>query len=53
MNKKTIRNIGIFIFIVIISGWIGVLVDSALVPQPEGDSLGMGSCNELDRLVRI
>lgn len=42
MNKKAIRNIGIFIFIVIISGCIGVLVDSVLVSQPEGDSLGMG-----------
>jgi membrane protease YdiL (CAAX protease family) len=42
MNKKAIRNIGIFIFFVIISGWIGVLVDSVLIAQPEGDSLGMG-----------
>lgn len=42
MTKKTIRNIGIFIFFVIISGWIGVLVDSVLIAQPEGDSLGMG-----------
>lgn len=42
MNKKVIRNIGIFIFIVIISGWIGVLMDSVLTSQPEGDSLGMG-----------
>lgn len=42
MNKKAIRNIGIFIFIVIISGWLGVLVDSVLTSQPEGDSLGMG-----------
>jgi len=42
MTKKTFRNIGIFIFFVIISGWIGVLVDSVLIAQPEGDSLGMG-----------
>lgn len=42
MNKKAIRNIGIFAFIVIISGWIGVLMDSVLTAQPEGDSLGMG-----------
>lgn len=33
MNKKTIRNIGIFVFVVIISGWIGVLVDSVLGSQ--------------------
>lgn len=42
MTKKAIRNMGIFIFFVIISGWIGVLVDSVLIDQPEGDSLGMG-----------
>jgi len=42
MNKKTIRNIGIFIFVVIISGWIGVLADSILNEQHDGDSLGMG-----------
>lgn len=42
MNKKAIGSIGIFIFVVIISGWIGVLVDSVLIAQPEGDSLGMG-----------
>ncbi|NLL21165.1 MAG: CPBP family intramembrane metalloprotease [Firmicutes bacterium] len=42
MTKRAIRNIGIFIFFVIISGWIGVLVDSVLIAQPEGDSLGMG-----------
>jgi hypothetical protein len=42
MNKRVIRNIGIFIFIVIISGWIGVLVDYVFISQPDGDSLGMG-----------
>jgi len=42
MNKIAIRNIEIFVFIVIISGWIGVLTDSVLISQPEGDSLGMG-----------
>lgn len=42
MNKKVVLNIWIFIFVVIISGWIGVLVDSVLPSQPEGDSLGMG-----------
>ncbi|NLW47872.1 MAG: CPBP family intramembrane metalloprotease [Firmicutes bacterium] len=41
MNKNSIRNIVVFIVIVIISGWIGVLVDSILTDQPEGDSLGM------------
>lgn len=42
MNRKTIRNIGIFIFVVIISGWLGVLADSILNEQHDGDSLGMG-----------
>jgi len=42
MNKKIIRNIILFTVVVITSGWIGVLVDSVLTDQPEGDSLGMG-----------
>ncbi|HPF44530.1 MAG TPA: hypothetical protein PKV15_07505, partial [Syntrophomonadaceae bacterium] len=42
MNKKVVRNLGLFIFIVIFSGWLGVLVDSVLTKQPKGDSLGMG-----------
>ena len=42
MNNKAIRNIGVFIFVVIISGWLGVILDSFLTGQPEGDSLGMG-----------
>jgi membrane protease YdiL (CAAX protease family) len=42
MNKKAVLNIGIFVFVVIISGWVGVLIDSVLPAQPEGDSLGMG-----------
>lgn len=42
MNNKAIRNIGVFIFIVIFSGWLGVVLDSFLTGQPEGDSLGMG-----------
>jgi len=42
MNKKVVRNLGLFISIVIISGWLGVWVDSILTEQPEGDSLGMG-----------
>jgi len=42
MNEKTIRNIGIFIFVALASGWIGVLIDKFLAPQPDGDSLGMG-----------
>lgn len=40
--KQIIRNVIVFVAIVIMSGWIGVLVDSFLTEQPEGDSLGMG-----------
>ena len=42
MNNKVIRNTVVYIVVVILSGWIGVLVDSVLTEQPEGDSLGMG-----------
>jgi membrane protease YdiL (CAAX protease family) len=42
MNQQAIRNIGLFVFIVIVSGWIGVAADSYLPGQPQGDSLGMG-----------
>ncbi|RDW17472.1 CPBP family intramembrane metalloprotease [Oceanobacillus arenosus] len=41
MNR---RNVYLFIFIIIAlgSGWIGVLLDSILKEQSEGNSLGMG-----------
>ena len=42
MNKKLLRNTVVFIVLVILSGWIGVLVDSVHSEQPKGDSLGMG-----------
>lgn len=42
MDTKVIRNTVVFIVLVILSGWIGVLVDSILTEQPKGDSLGMG-----------
>lgn len=42
MDKKTIRNIGIFIFVALASGWFGLLIDKFVAPQPNGDSLGMG-----------
>jgi hypothetical protein len=42
MNKNVIRNIVGFIVLVILSGWIGVLVDSNFPEQPNGDSPGMG-----------
>ncbi len=42
VNNKVIRNTVVYIVVVILSGWIGVLVDSVLTGQPEGDSPGMG-----------
>lgn len=42
VNSKVIRNTVVFIVVVILSGWIGVLVDSVLTEQPKGDSPGMG-----------
>ncbi len=53
MNKKVIRNIVVFIVVVILSGWIGVLVDSVLTEQPEGDSPGMGVWLVLPMLTAI
>lgn len=52
-KKKTIIGIIIFTVIVIISGWLGILVDSILVEQPEGDSLGMGLWLVLPLLTTI
>lgn len=42
MKNNTVRNIVLFTSAVIASGWLGVLVDSVLPPQPQGNSLGMG-----------
>ncbi len=42
MGKKTIRNISVFILVALASGWLGLLIDKSLGPQPDGDSLGMG-----------
>lgn len=42
MNLIAKRNLVIFCFIVMVSGWIGVLVDRMLIDQPEGNTLGMG-----------
>lgn len=53
MNKKTICGIVVFIVIVIISGWMGILVDSLLAEQPKGDSLGMGIWLILPMLTAI
>jgi membrane protease YdiL (CAAX protease family) len=42
MDKQTIRNVVVFIIIVLLSGWLGYLVDQNIDPQPEGETLGMG-----------
>jgi hypothetical protein len=38
MNNKAIRNIGIFVFIVIISGWIGALKEYDAYYHYHGDT---------------
>ncbi|WP_292374799.1 type II CAAX prenyl endopeptidase Rce1 family protein [Methanosarcina sp. UBA411] len=53
MNKKLFRNTVIFIVIVILSGWIGALVDSLLTEQSKGDSTGMGIWLVLPMLAAI
>jgi hypothetical protein len=52
-NKQVIRNLIIFTFIVILSGWLGMLIDKIIPEQPEGDSLGMGIWLVLPLLVVI
>lgn len=42
MNKKVIGSVAVFVFAVLVSGWLGVLVDSVLTGQPKGETLGMG-----------
>ena len=40
-KRKPIKlHLLIFLFIVLASGWIGVILDSFLTDQPEGNSLG-------------
>ncbi|WP_292387772.1 type II CAAX prenyl endopeptidase Rce1 family protein [Methanosarcina sp. UBA5] len=53
MNKKVIRNTVVFIVLVILSGWIGVLVDSSLPEQPKNESSGMGIWLVLPMLTAV
>ncbi|AKB50924.1 CAAX amino terminal protease family [Methanosarcina barkeri str. Wiesmoor] len=53
MNKKVLRNTVVFIVLVILSGWIGFLVDSTLPEQPKGDSPGMGIWLVLPMLTAV
>lgn len=53
MNKKLFRNTVTFIVIVILSGWIGALVDSLLTEQSKGNSTGMGIWLVLPMLAAI
>ena len=40
--KTSLRNIMIFIVVVLLCGWFGVVVDKLIPEQPQGDTLGMG-----------
>ena len=42
MERKTRRNILVFILLALASGWLGVLVDLSIGPQPGDETLGMG-----------
>lgn len=39
---KNRRNLMVFIIVTLGCGWFGVFIDSILIDQPEGNSLGMG-----------
>ena len=41
LQHRVKRHILIFIVVALICGWVGVLIDSVLTDQPQGDSLGM------------
>lgn len=51
--KRTHSNLIVFILVVVLSGWLGVIVDSVLPEQPGGDSLGMGIWLLLPMLTAI
>lgn len=51
--KNKFQNIGIFIFVALASGWLGLLIDSFIEPQPDGESLGMGVWLVLPLLTTI
>jgi hypothetical protein len=53
MTKNLFRNTVVYIVIVILSGWIGFLVDSILPEQPKGDSPGMGIWLVLPMLTAV
>ena len=43
-KRKTLKlHLLIFVFIVLASGWIGVILDSFLTDQPEGNSFRHGT----------
>lgn len=41
-ERKILRNVILFVVIALASGWVGLLIDNLLEPQPEGNTLGMG-----------
>ena len=43
MDKKSIRNIGIFIFVALVCGWFGLFIDKLMnAPTGSEETLGMG-----------
>ncbi|GLC88035.1 CPBP family intramembrane glutamic endopeptidase [Lysinibacillus piscis] len=50
---RTTQNIIIFIVIVLLCGWLGVLVDQFIPNQPKGNTLGMGLWLVLPLLATI
>ncbi len=52
-DKKTIRNISLFILIALASGWLGRWIDTMVEPAPEGESPGMGIWLVLPLLTTI
>ncbi|MEG0259222.1 MAG: CPBP family intramembrane glutamic endopeptidase [Lysinibacillus sp.] len=50
---KTKRNVIIFTVVVLVCGWLGVLIDTFIPEQTEGDTLGMGMWLILPLLTTI
>lgn len=50
---KRIRNLAIFVIMMILSGWLGLLIDKVIPEQPQGDTLGLGIWLVIPLLVVI
>lgn len=53
LERKTIRNVIVFIITALASGWMGIQADSLIKPQPEGETIGMGIWLVLPFLITI